>query len=65
MKALATKSVFYDSKQYQAGDIIECNERDFEKILKPLGCDEFKEVKKSEKRTTEKKKIVQRDGTRE
>lgn len=62
MKALASKSVFYNSTQYEAGSIIECNERDFEKILKPLGCSEYKEVKtKSSDRAI--KKVKERDGS--
>lgn len=62
MKALASKSVFYNSKQHEAGSIIECSERDFEKILKPLGCSEYKEVKtKSSDRAI--KKVKERDGS--
>lgn len=62
MKALASKSVFYNSKQHEAGSIIECSERDFEKILKPLGCSEYKEIKtKSSDRAI--KKVKERDGS--
>ena len=51
MKAIATRTVYYDSNKYEAGDVIDCNERDFDKILQPLGCEPYKEVKSKAKKT--------------
>ena len=43
MKAIATRTVYYDSNKYEAGDVIECSDRDFDKILQPLGCEAYEE----------------------
>jgi hypothetical protein len=51
MKAIATRTVYYNSEQYEAGDIIECNERDFDKILQPLGCEPYQKSKSKTKKT--------------
>jgi len=51
MKAIATRTVYYDSNKYEAGDVIDCNERDFDKILQPLGCEPYKEVKSKKTKT--------------
>ncbi len=51
MKALATKTVYYDSNKYEAGDLIDCTERDFDKILQPLGCELHSEAKSKSKKT--------------
>ena len=51
MKAIATRTVYYNSEQYEAGDVIECNERDFDKILQPLGCEPYQKPKSKTKKT--------------
>tara|TARA_B100001939_G_scaffold145512_1_gene126094 strand:+ start:723 stop:917 length:195 start_codon:yes stop_codon:yes gene_type:complete len=51
MKVVATRAVYYQSEKYEAGDIIDCNDRDFEKILQPLGCEIYQEPKSKTKKT--------------
>jgi hypothetical protein len=51
MKAIATRTVYYDSNKYEAGDVIECSDRDFDKILQPLGCEAYEEPKSKTTKT--------------
>tara|TARA_R100001460_G_scaffold18587_1_gene39409 strand:- start:96 stop:287 length:192 start_codon:yes stop_codon:yes gene_type:complete len=62
MKALATKTVYYNSNKYEAGDVIDCTERDFEKILQPLGCElQSKTKAKTKKADRAIKEVTERE----
>lgn len=62
MKVVATKTVYYNSNKYEAGDVIDCNERDFKAILHPLGCELHQEKKKSSKTDRAIKEVKEREG---
>lgn len=51
MKAIATKTVYYESERYEAGDVIDCSEVDFANILQPFGCEPYQQPKSKAKKT--------------
>lgn len=62
MKVIATKTVYFRSERYEAGDVIECNENEFKAILQPFGCELHEEKKIKQKEDRAIKELKSRDN---